>query len=130
MDKKQKYNKYKTATTETTTKNTLNLFSKDNNFDLSTYILKMTNVLWSANYIFYGLGNVFMCFLFYVIECWRMYLCEFNYECVRIHTSNCAYIGVLSFLAVIAMLLIRLISSYSQQETERLHRHRQPLKNG
>ena len=127
-----KNNKYKTTTTATTRKTTLNLLSKDDNLDLSTYILKMSNVLWSENYIFYGLCNVFLCFLFYVFECWRMYLCQLNFECVRIHTSNCAYIGVLTFLAVLAMCVIWLITSYSQQETERLHRprQRQPLKNG
>ena len=68
-----------------------------------------------------------------VIQCWSMYLCKFHYECVRIHTSNCAHIGVLAFIVVTThFFFTRLNTSDTQQETERLHRHRQrqPPKNG
>ena len=60
----------------------------------------MNNFLWLDKEFFFVLCHLIVCFFVCVIECWSMYLCKFHYECVRIHTSNCAHIGVLAFIVV------------------------------
>ena len=84
---------------------------------------------------FIGLCYVIYCFFVCVSECWSMYLCEFDHECVRIRTSKCVFNGVLAFVVVLLMCLNRLTEIPSIVGTTsdvQLHRHRQhrSLKNG
>ena len=71
-----------------------------------------------------------MCFFACVIQCLRMYLCNFHYKCVRHHTHNCATIGELAFSTVLIIQIIARMTSDAQQENVHRHCQRRPLKNG
>ena len=96
-------------------------------------ISTMWNALWflCKNYYLFGVIYIIMCFCLCITECWRMYLCEFQYECVRIRARNCAIFGVFAISTVVKICLVRLseirMTSDAQQENQ--HRRR-PLKNG
>ena len=96
-------------------------------------LFTMWNAFWfiCKNYYFFGLLYIMMCFYFCITECWKMYLCEFHYECVLIRARNCAIFGMFAITTVVIICLVRLtenrMTSDAQQENQ--HRHR-PLKSG
>ena len=64
-----------------------------------------------------------------------MYLCEFQYECVRIRTRKCVFTAGLAIVIVLLMCLARLMETRSIAgitSDVQLNRHRKPrsLKNG
>ena len=107
---------------------------------LITILFKMWNVVWfvTQNYLMFALCYTIFCFLLCVNECFGMYLCEFQYKCVRIRTENCKTHVFFASLTVITVGLTRLLeirhNRYLATITSdaQLHRHRQrvPLKNG
>ena len=82
-------------------------------------------------YFIFGICFIIKCLFLCVDEFWSMYLCDFDYECVRIRTPNCASYAVFAFLSVILICFARrtLASIRSDAQLDR-HRHLRPLKNG
>ena len=61
-----------------------------------------------------------------------MYLCNFNYKCVRIHTFDCAFHCVLAFSVLLIIFSARHIENrnIARMASDRHHRQRRPLRNG
>ena len=95
----------------------------------------MLNAIWFScdNCYLFGLGHIIICFCTCLIAFWRMYLCQFHYECVCIFMCQCVFVGVFAFVTVIFMCLTRLIQTRSIAgitSDAQLNRQRRFYKNG
>ena len=80
----------------------------------------------------FGICYVVLSFFSCCIQFLRMYCCNFNYNCVRFYSLNCALIIVLACLVVLIIDWTRFIDHRNLAQMTRYAQHRQPrpLKNG